>query len=156
MALTRINKLGTDLLQEGVITPEQLDVALREQRRSGERLGEALVSSGALNASQLIKVLARRLGVKGCQLRHGLIDPKVARTLGREEAERLCVLPMFKVRERMTVAMSEPQSLPTIDRLRKLTGCQINPVLALEKNIQEYHAKYLSQDVNVESFLVSL
>ena len=156
MALQRVNKLGRDLLVEGAITEEQLRAALREQERSGERLGEVLVNMEAITPGRLIGVLARRLGVKGCHLRHGLIDPKVARLLQREEAERLGVMPMFLVRGRLTVAMSEPQSLPTIDRLAKLLGCEVNPVLALESNIAEFSAKYLSQEVNVESFLVSL
>jgi type IV pilus assembly protein PilB len=156
MALQRINKLGRDLMAEGSITEEQLAAALREQERTGERLGEILVNMEFITPAKLIGVLARRLGVKGCHLRHGLIDPKVARMLAREEAERLSVLPMFLVRGRLTVAMAEPQSLPTIDRLAKLLKCEIHPVLALESNIAEFSAKYLSKEVNVESFLVSL
>lgn len=156
MALQRITKLGQLLVEEGLITEQQLNEALLAQKQSGERLGEALVSTGAISAPVLIRFLARRLGVKGCFLRHGLIDPKVARMLPREELERLQVLPLFKVHNRLTVAMAEPQSLPTLDRLAAMTGCEINPVLALEKNIREFTAKYMSHDVTVESFLTSL
>jgi type IV pilus assembly protein PilB len=52
--------------------------------------------------------------------------------------------------------MAEPQSLPTIDRLRQLTGCRIRPVLALESNIREFIKKYAGGDVNVNAFLTSL
>jgi type IV pilus assembly protein PilB len=149
-------KLGEMLLSEGLITEEQLRAALVKQQTEGGRIGEILVNAGALSAQALVKCLAKRLGAKGCCLRHGLIDPKVARLLGRDEAERLGVLPMFKVGEALTVAMAEPQSLPTIDRLSELTHCQINPVLVLPENIAEYSAKYLSEEANVETFLTSL
>ena len=84
------------------------------------------------------------MNVKGCQLRHGLIDPNVARLLEHEEATHLKALPLFKVGNVLTVAMAEPQSLPTIDRLSLLTGCEISPVLALENNIVEFQEKYLA------------
>jgi type IV pilus assembly protein PilB len=52
--------------------------------------------------------------------------------------------------------MTEPQSLPTRDRLRSLTGCEIRPILALEENIEEYQRKYLLQEVTVDAFLASI
>ncbi len=52
--------------------------------------------------------------------------------------------------------MSEPQSLPVIDRLRQLTDCKIRPVLALEGTVREFVRKYAAGDVSVDSFLASL
>src|SRR5690606_10996513 len=89
-------------------------------------------------------------------LRHGLIDPALLALIGEEEAERLKVIPMFKVRDELTVAMAEPQSLPTIDRLGLLTGLRIRPVLATESNIREFIKKYAGGDVTVDAFLTSL
>ncbi|MEX2671001.1 MAG: ATPase, T2SS/T4P/T4SS family [Phycisphaeraceae bacterium] len=150
-------RIGEVLVQEGVLTEEQLQETLREQKRHGRMLGEILVETGVISAGQLVKILARRLGVRGCVMRHGLIDPALLKMIGQEEAERLKVIPMFKVRDTMTVAMAEPQSLPTIDRLRALTGCRrINPVLVLEPNLREYIKKYASGDVDVDAFLTSL
>ena len=63
---------------------------------------------------------------------------------------------MFKVHGTLTVAMSEPQSLPKIDRLRQLTDCRIRPVLASRENILEYIRKYASGNTDVDSFLASL
>ena len=63
---------------------------------------------------------------------------------------------MFKVRGTMTVAMTEPQSLPKIDRLRELTGCKIRTVLALEANIREFIRKYAAGEANIDAFLTSL
>src|SRR5262245_53669004 len=150
------NKLGQALLDSGEITEEDLGRALAAQRQTGEKLGETLVNLGILSQTALVKTLAAKLGVPGTYLRHGLIDPVVARLVDREEAERLKVLPLFKVRGRCIVAMAEPQNLPAIDRLAAITGCEIQPILALESNIKEFAAKYHSEEVAVDEFLVSL
>jgi type IV pilus assembly protein PilB len=149
-------RVGEALLHEGLISREELESALAEQRHTGRLLGEVLVSQGVVPAPVLVRALARRLGIKGCHLRHGLIDPALLKLIGPEEAERLKVIPMFRVRGVLTVAMAEPQSLPTIDRLRGLTGLKIRPVLALEENILEFVHKYATGDVNVDEFLASL
>jgi type IV pilus assembly protein PilB len=155
-------RLGEQLVSSGLITEEQLAKALAEQEASGAKLGGALMEIGAIGAAALAGALAQRLGVKSCVLRHGLIDPTVAKCIPKEEAERLTVLPMFRVQDRpdggetLTVAMTEPQSLPTLDRLRAMTGCQIRPVLALEDNIAEFQRKYLEAEVTVDAFLASI
>ncbi len=149
-------RVGDALVDEGAITREQLERALDEQQSSGMMLGELLVQQGVISSTILSRTLAKCLGVKGCQLRHGLIDGELLKLIGEEEAERMRIIPMFKVHDTMTVAMAEPQSLPTIDRLRLLTGCRIQPVLATETNILEYIKKYASGDVDVDAFLSTL
>ena len=149
-------RLGEALLEQGAISREQLEQALGTQRTSGRLLGEILVESGMVTSANLVRGLARAMGVKGCVIRHGLIDPTTFSLLGQEECARLQALPMFKVRNTLTVAMTEPQSLPTIDRLKELTGCEIRPVFALEPNINEFLKKYASGKVDVNAFLTSL
>ncbi len=149
-------RIGEALLAQGALTKEQLESALKQQKATGRMLGEVLVEQGVINSSTLVQSLARCLGVKGAHLRHGLIDPALMPLLGHEECERLLVIPLFKVRNNLTVAMAEPQSLPTIDRLRQIAGCDIRPVLALEGNIREYVGKYKDGDANVDAFLASL
>src|SRR5438477_2292156 len=135
-------KLGEALVQEGFLTQEQLARALAEQKSSGRMLGEMLVEQGVVNGAQLVHLLARTMGVRGVQLRHGLIDPTLFKLVGAEEAERLLAIPMFRVHGTLTVAMTDPQNLPKIDRLRQLTSCKVRTVLALESNIKEYIKKY--------------
>ena len=156
MKLKRSNKLGELLLAEGLVSESDLLRALKHQHADNKRLGELLIELNLLAPNALLSALAKQLNVKGCQLRHGLIDPAVARLLDHEEARRLKALPLFKVGNVLTVALAEPQSLPTIDRLSMLTGCEINPVLALENNILEFQEKYLGEQVDVDSFLVNL
>jgi type IV pilus assembly protein PilB len=149
-------RMGELLVAEKLITEEQLQQALAQQKATGVMLGEVLVKQGIVPAQSLLDTLSRAIGIKGCVLRHGLVDPVAFQLVGPEEAQRLTAIPMFKVRDTLTVAMAEPQSLPTIDRLRELTRLKIRPVLALAGNINEFIAKYKSGNVNVDSFLTSL
>ena len=127
--------IGDALVEEGLISQVQLREALEAQRNCGKMLGEVLVEEGVVSSEALVQTLSKRLGVRGCVLREGMYDPALLELIGTQEAQRLKVLPMFRVHKRLTVAMAEPQSLPTIDRLRQATGCRIKPVLALEANI---------------------
>ncbi|MEK6674340.1 MAG: ATPase, T2SS/T4P/T4SS family [Planctomycetota bacterium] len=156
LAIEHAVRLGDQLVKDGLITPEQLAKALARQQAAGGRIGAALVDVGAISAGNLVHALARRLNVKGCVLRHGLIDPKIAKCIAKEEAERLRVLPLFKVKNELTAAMAEPQSLPVLDRLRRLTGCTIRPILVLDENLREFQRKYLAAEVSVDSFLASM
>jgi type IV pilus assembly protein PilB len=149
-------RLGESLVRRGALSEQQLSRALAEQRASGAMLGEMLVEQGVISVQSMVDALSDTLGVPGVVLRHGLMDPAVFELLGEEEAERLNAVPMFRVRDVLTVALSEPQSLPKLDRLRQVTKCRIRPVLALAANIREYIAKYRGGDVNVDSFLTSL
>ena len=150
------SRLGASLVAQGVISQEQLDHILAEQRTTGRMIGEMLVEQGIVDGSSMLRHLAGQLGVPFCQLRHGLVDFSLLEMLGEEEAERLEAIPMFKVHDTLTVAMAEPQSLPKIDRLHQLTGCRIRPVLAPRVNILEYIKKYASGNTDVHSFLASL
>lgn len=156
MKLKPTSKLGQLLIDEGLVNEADLRRALEAQHKDNKRLGETLIELGILSPKAMLSALAKQLGVKGCHLRHGLIDPAIARLLERDEAARLKALPLFKVGDVLTVAMAEPQSLPTIDRLTALTGCRINPVLALESNIAEFQEKYLGEQVDLDAFLVNL
>ncbi len=144
------------MIADQVITREQLDEALSKQTSTGGMLGSTLIDIGAMTSTALVNALAKRLMVKGCVLRHGLIDPKVAKCVPKDEAERLRVLPLFRVNNELTTAMVDPQSLPTIDRIQNLTGCKVRPILALDANIEEFQQKYLTKEVTVDSFMASI
>jgi type IV pilus assembly protein PilB len=149
-------RLGDVLVADGAITRDQLEKALSEQGKHGKMLGETLVMQGLITAAVLVRSLSKVLGVPGCILRHGLIDPALLKLVGQNECERLKLIPMFKVGDTLTVAMAEPQSLPAIDRLKQITGLKIRTVLAMESNIAEFVTKYARGDVDIDAFLTSL
>lgn len=149
-------RLGELLVDAGLITPEELVQALAQQKSTGKMLGAVVIEQGMVSAGNLVAVLAEQLGLRGVTLRHGLVDLRLLKELGQEEALRLQAVPMFRVRDTMTVAMAQPQSLPAIDRLRKLTDCKIRPVLALPQNIAQFVEQNAGRDLDVDDFLASL
>ncbi len=134
-------RVGEALLAEGAISQEQLEAVLAEQAKTKQRLGEILVHKGVINTGTLVRALARTLGLPGVSMRHGLADAALLQTVTPDECARLKCLPMFKVHGVLTVAMADPLSLPSIDRLKAISGCRIRPVLALEANIGEFLGK---------------
>ena len=149
-------RIGELLLEQGILNQEQLTRALADQKASGKLLGEILVSQNIIAPATFIDALSRELRIPGVVLRHGLVDPALMKLIGEEEAERLVAIPLFKVRDTLTVAMAEPQSLPHVDRLSQLTGLKIRPILGLASNITEFINKYKGGNVNVDAFLTSL
>ncbi|MCL4219963.1 MAG: GspE/PulE family protein [Phycisphaerales bacterium] len=156
MSAPRAKRVGEVLLRDGAVSEETLTRALADQRLTGKRIGELLVEQGHVSPTVLVNALAECHGVRGCRLRHGLIDPELLSLIGDEEAERLRCIPMFRLRDTLTVAMTDPQSLPTIDKLRQMTGLKIRPVLALDADITEYLRKYAGGNIDVDEFLTSL
>lgn len=156
MSTPRAKRVGEVLLRDGAVSEETLTRALADQRLTGKRIGELLVEQGHISPTVLVNALAECHGVRGCRLRHGLIDPELLSLVGDEEAERMRCIPMFRLRDTLTVAMTDPQSLPTIDKLRQMTGLKIRPVLALDADITEYLRKYAGGNIDVDEFLTSL
>jgi type IV pilus assembly protein PilB len=149
-------RIGEVLVEEGIVTEETLSDVLAEQKGTGKRLGEMLVEQGLVTNEELLTVLGDRLGVRHCILRKGLADPALLGSIGEEEARRLKVIPMFKVHDTMTVAMAEPQSLPTVDRLRQLTGSSIRPILATEANILEHIDRFTSVETDMDALIAAI
>jgi type IV pilus assembly protein PilB len=149
-------RVGEALVAEGALSHDELAEALERQKQSGLRLGEYLVAEGVISTASLVRTLGKHLGVPACVIRHGLFDPALLELIGESEAKRLKALPLFRVRDEMTIAMAEPQSLPTIDALKRLTECQIRPVFALDANIQEFNKVQSADNVDIDVFLAGL
>src|SRR5688500_15862178 len=75
-------RIGEALVSAGVLSEAQLKRILIEQQTSGRMLGEMLIEQGLVTPGHLVQILGRTLGVRGCQLRHGLIDPTLLNLIG--------------------------------------------------------------------------
>ncbi len=148
-------RLGERLIAEGVISRDQLEGALGQQS-TGRKLGEILVDLGLLAESDLLPYLADQFGVPHVLLREGLVDPIVATLLPRHVAEACHALALFKVHDLLTVAMVEPQNLATIDRLERVTGLRVRPVLALQSSISELIGRVYGDGFQVDSITADM
>ena len=138
-------QLGQLLLARGVVSQEQIEKALVEQREKGHRklLGELLVEMGYCTDNQIAAALAEAYGVPYAQMSPKLCDPKAVEILPREFLEAHVVLPLFKVHDVLTVAVSEPTNVFLIDEIERISGCRVQVVCSTGKDIKATLQTYL-------------
>ncbi len=145
----RYLKLGELLIKEGLINATQLENAISAQRREGGRLGEALVRLGYVREDQVVALLGKQLNIPYFPLGTGMLKPAVdlglERLISQDFALKNSVIPLSRTLRSITVAMADPLDLILIDNLRKLTGCEINPVIAtrsdISKAVEDFYGK---------------
>jgi len=142
-------KLGELLIKEGLITEGELEKAINFQRQQGGRIGEIMIKLGIVKEEQIIRVLGKQLGIPYFTLGTGVLRPASEQNLENfvphEFAMKNSVLPLSHTLKSLTVAMADPLDLILLDNLRKLTGCEINPVIATKsdifKAIEDFYGK---------------
>lgn len=132
-------RLGELLIREGFIDQAQLEKAIAVQKQEGGRLGEIFVKLGMIKAEELVVTLGRQLGIPYFTLGTGMLKPAVdqglAQLISQEFAIKNCILPLSRTLRSLTVAMADPLDIILIDNIRRLTGCEINPVIAIRSDI---------------------
>ncbi len=138
-------QLGQLLLARGIVTAEQIEKALAEQKAKGHRklLGELLVEMGYCTENQIASALAEAYGVPYAQVGPKICDAKMLDILPREFLEEHIVLPLFKVRNVLTVAVSEPTDVFLIDEIKRISGCKVQVVCATARDIRATVHTYL-------------
>ncbi|TKJ35201.1 MAG: ATPase [Planctomycetes bacterium B3_Pla] len=131
-------QLGQLLLARNIVTAEQIETALTEQREEGHRklLGELLVEMGYCTDNQIASALAQAYGVPYAQVGPKICDPKVIEKLPRDFLEEHIVLPLFEVNGVLTVAVSEPSNVFLIDEIKRISGCKVQIVCSTSKDIK--------------------
>ena len=130
-------RLGDLLIERGLATPEQLAEAARLQGQLGLRIGRILIEKGWVPEHELLQALSAQLDVPYLAMRPGLFDPSIAEALPQDMARRLGVLPMFRVANELTLATTDPQSMPVADEIERASGCRLRWVLAAADAIQK-------------------
>jgi type IV pilus assembly protein PilB len=147
--MARYKKLGGVLISEGIITEDQLKEAIEHQQKEGTRIGEALVRLGYVNEEQIVIALSKQLSIPYVSLASGKLKPTPEQNLEdlipNDFAIRNIVLPLSRNLNSLTVVMFDPLDLILIDNLRKITGCEINPVVSTRtdilKALEEFYGK---------------
>jgi len=134
--------LGTLLVERGVVTSEQLDAAIEQQKRSGRRLGHVLIDMGATTQDAVLGALAVQLGFPPMRVNAYTVQADAVRALPEKVARGHFVFPVQKVGTALTVAVATPPDLDTLDDLRFASGCEIRVVVALEDEIAAAFDRY--------------
>jgi type IV pilus assembly protein PilB len=129
-------QLGDLLIREGLLTREQLKVALADQRQQGRRLGYSLVKLGFVNEVELTKVLARQYRMPAVDLSRFEPDEQVLKLIPAEVARKNQVLPLRRDGRLLTVAMADPSDLGLLQDLKFITRFDVVPVVTGEFTLQ--------------------
>jgi len=144
--------LGESLVEEGIITAEQLKQAQVEEKRAGQRLGKVLVKLGFIAEDDLVSFLSAKLGLPRIELGNYLIDPKIVELVPEALARKYELIPVLKIGNRLTCAMVDPWNIFALDDIRAKTNMVIEPAVATEAEIkkalnEQYGAKGSIEDL---------
>ena len=129
-------RLGDLLVREKLITREQLEKALQEQKQSGTRVGYNLVKLGFIQETELTKILARQYKMPAVDLSRFEVDPRIAKLVPADLAMKHLVLPLKRDGRTLTVAMADPTNLGVLEDLKFITRYDIFPVIGGEFSIK--------------------
>ncbi len=128
-------RLGTVLVNQGIIEERDLERALDKQKETGEKLGKCLVSLGVITDSKLVEVLAAILEIPQVKLGNFQFDSQVASMIPEEMCRTHQVIPLYSKDNVITIAMTDPTNLRTVDHIKFKTQMGVEAVMATEEEI---------------------
>jgi type IV pilus assembly protein PilB len=135
-------RIGELLLKEKLITPEQLQQALNQQKANGGKLGYNLVKMGFVKDEQITTLLSKQYGVPSIILAQFKIDPTIIKLVPTETARKYQIIPLSRSGSTLTIAMTDPTNVFAMDDIKFMTGYTVEPVVASEIAITDAVEKY--------------
>lgn len=129
--------LGEKLVDSGLISPAQLQLALREQKRKGGFLGETLESLGFVSAEAISRLLANETHTEFVDVLQAVVEPEVLALVPRETAVQYHLLPLNREGRTLTVAMADTFDVVAIDAVEKLTNLTLDVLAAPQQAIMD-------------------
>ena len=145
-----MKQLGDILLERGLLTAEQLDTAVEEQRRLGRSLGRVLVDLGALSEGQLVAALAQQIGLRFVDLTDHPVDGAAVSSVPEQVCRRHQALPIGYEDGRLVVAMADPANVFALDDVRSVTGLEVKPVVATRPDVLAAIDRYHRGEVELD------
>jgi type IV pilus assembly protein PilB len=149
-AVRKTKALGQILIEEGLLTEDDLRRALELRSQKNQLLGKVLVEMGAVREGDLVAALAKQVGLPFVDLGETVVDAIAASLIPEQVARRYRALPIGYEGSRLLVAMADPANLFAIDDIRTITGLEIRPVVATATDIEAAIRKYSRFDESVE------
>ncbi len=134
--------IGEMLIDEGVITPEQLEQGLREQKKTGDFICTALAKMGIATEEKIFLVLSRQLNIPYVKLKDLKIESSVIKKVPAKFASHYRIIPIELKDHTLTIAMADPLDLRTLDDVRLLLGLEVKGVLSSDVEILDAIRKY--------------
>jgi type IV pilus assembly protein PilB len=125
-----LDSLGSELVERGLLSADQLAVAQETQRNLGGDLGHILIKRGFVSEEQLLEFLSQRIDIPFISLRDYAIDSEVLKLVPVALAKKYHFMPLFRIEETLTLAMADPLDVVALDELRDALHCDLQAVLA--------------------------
>ena len=148
--------LGQLLLWNKIITQEQLDEALEEQKKTKKKLGTILIEKGYVEEKTLNDFLSKQYGVKSVDLNSIEISRDVIKKVPANIAKKYILMPVGVENGRLKVAISDPTNIFAIDEVRFVTGMNVIPLFSNERSIMRAIDKYYGTSTELEEIAESL
>jgi type IV pilus assembly protein PilB len=132
-----LSRLGDRLVAEKLITTEQLQKALAEQKGSADKLGTILVRLQFITEDSLVSFLSKQYAIPAITVAQVDPDPDVLKLVPEQIAKKHGVLPIKRMGNTLTLAMADPTNVFALDDVGFMTGLQIHPVVASEAAIRK-------------------
>jgi type IV pilus assembly protein PilB len=145
-------RLGSVLVQRGIITEAQLARTIRRHEETGQMLGEALLDLGYVTAEDIARALSEQLGIPFFELGDDFKMEKTEVQLVPESLARRCCLVAIKkdASPSMTLVMKDPLDVEAIDTVRSLTRLEIHKAVSTESRIRAVIDKYYTVEAHIE------
>ena len=130
------------MVNKGFITSDQLELGLRQQKKTGQFLGTTLVNLGFLKEKDMLLMLAEQLNVKYIKLEDLKIDPSVVEKVPAKFACHYKFMPIHLKDNLLTIAVSDPLDIHVLDDIRLLLNFDVEAVLAGDSDILDAIKKY--------------
>ncbi len=134
---TEARHLGTMLVQEGLLDRADLDRATEIQGETGMPLGRILVEEKFVKETDLVKTLARHIGLEFVSLDEVTIDPSASALIPEPLARRYNAIPIAFEDGSLVVAMADPANVLAIDDIRAITGLDVLPRVATKTEVED-------------------
>lgn len=142
MPIKKTILLGEKLIQKGLISSRELDLGLKEHQKTGQFIGTTLVKLGFIREEELYHVISEQLKIPYVKIKDLSITPEVFEKLPAKYVCHYKLIPVKFERDVLTVAITDPLDIRTLDDLRLLLGCDVVGVLASESDINEAIRRY--------------
>jgi len=150
-----LEKLKYELVRDGIVAYETLEKAEELANVQRINIGQALINSGVLSEDTLLKFLESKLHIPYVNLEDYTPDPKCFKFISFPDARRYKIIPLFKIEEVLTVAMSDPLDLFAIDKIIETAECSIEPVISSESSIMKKIDEYYKVADTVDDITLS-
>ncbi len=134
--------LGQILMERGVINNEQLVRALEAQKRDGGLIGEVIVSLGFAKEEDIAYCLSLQFGYPYLPLYNYEISPEVAKMVPKNVCSHYCLVPIDKIGNTLTIAMSNPLNVQAIEDLEEIIQCDVQIFVSTPSDIRKSIEKF--------------